>query len=162
MESVEEGLILETDDILYNRTNSSDQVGKAAIFRGSKADGVTFASYLVRLRVNHRILPAFLNYAVNSSGFLSFARKLAIPSVQQSNLNSTRYGGIFVPVPPRTEQLEICAYLEAQLAQLKDIASTIQAQINTLTAYRKSLVHEYVTGQQRVPVEQAEKAVAYG
>lgn len=162
VESVEEGLILETDDILYNRTNSSDQVGKAAIFRGSKADGVTFASYLVRLRVNHRILPAFLNYAVNSSGFLSFARKLAIPSVQQSNLNSTRYGGIFVPVPPRTEQLEICAYLEAQLAQLKDIASTIQAQINTLTAYRKSLVHEYVTGQQRVPVEQAEKAVAYG
>lgn len=162
VESVEDDLILEADDILYNRTNSADQVGKAAIYRGSKADGVTFASYLVRLRVNHRILPAFLNYAVNSSGFLSFARKLAIPSVQQSNLNSTRYGRIFVPLPPLDEQREICAYLEVQLAQLKAITSTIEAQIATLTAYRKSLIHEYVTGQRRVPVEQEEKAVAYG
>lgn len=162
VESVDDELILEADDILYNRTNSADQVGKAAIFRGSKADGVTFASYLVRLRANHRILPAFLNYVVNCSGFLSFARKLAIPSVQQSNLNSTRYGRIFVPAPPRGEQRDICAYLDAQLARLKDIASTIEAQIDTLTAYRKSLIHEYVTGLRRVPVEQEEKAVAYG
>lgn len=162
VESVEDDLILQADDILYNRTNSADQVGKAAIYRGSKADGVTFASYLVRLRANHRILPAFLNYAVNSNGFLSFARKLAIPSVQQSNLNSTRYGRIFVPLPPLNEQREICTYLEDQLAKLKNIASTIEAQIVVLTDYRKSLIHEYVTGQRRVLPERAEKALAYG
>jgi type I restriction enzyme, S subunit len=162
VDSVEDDLILQADDILYNRTNSADQVGKAAIYRGSKADGVTFASYLVRLRANHRILPAFLNYAVNSSGFLSFARRLAIPSVQQSNLNSTRYGRMFVPLPPLGEQREICAFLEDQLAKLKDIASTIEAQIGVLTDYRKSLIHEYVTGQRPVLVERAEKAVAYG
>lgn len=162
VDSVEDDLLLETDDILYNRTNSADQVGKAAIYRGSKADGVTFASYLVRLRANHRVLPSFLNYAVNSSGFLSYARKLAIPSVQQSNLNSTRYGRIFVPLPPLNEQRAICAYLEDQLAKLKNIASTIEAQIIVLTDYRKSLIHEYVTGQRRVPVEQAQRALAYG
>lgn len=162
VETVEDDLILETDDILYNRTNSADQVGKAAIFRGSKSDGVTFASYLVRLRANHRILPSFLNYVVNSFGFLSFARKLAIPSVQQSNLNSTRYGRIFVPLPPLGEQREICAYLDEEIEKLSALASTIEAQIETLVAYRKSLIYEYVTGQRRVPVEQEEKAAAYG
>jgi restriction endonuclease S subunit len=58
---VDDDLILETGDILYNRTNSPDQVGKAAIFRRSRADAVTFASYLVRLRTNHRADPYFLN-----------------------------------------------------------------------------------------------------
>lgn len=74
-------LLLEQNDLLYNRTNSPDQVGKAALFRGTRDDAVTFASYLVRLRVNHRILPEFLNYTVNCNGFLGFSRRLAIPSV---------------------------------------------------------------------------------
>lgn len=81
VDDVIDALLLETNDILYNRTNSPDQVGKAALFRGSRNDCVTFASYLVRLRVNHRIIPEYLNYAVNCGGFLAFARRLAIPSV---------------------------------------------------------------------------------
>ena len=57
VEEVSEDLLLEKGDLLYNRTNSADQVGKAAIFRGSKADEITFASYLVRLRTSHRADP---------------------------------------------------------------------------------------------------------
>jgi restriction endonuclease S subunit len=83
VDEVQDDLLLETGDLLYNRTNSPDQVGKAAVFRKTKADAVTFASYLVRLRVNHRANPLFLNYVFNSDGFLGFARRLAIPSVQQ-------------------------------------------------------------------------------
>jgi type I restriction enzyme S subunit len=54
VEEVSEDLLLCTGDLLYNRTNSPDQVGKAAIFRGHRSDEITFASYLVRLRTNHR------------------------------------------------------------------------------------------------------------
>lgn len=161
VEEVADDLVLETNDILYNRTNSADQVGKAAIFRGSKDDNVTFASYLVRLRVNHRILPKFLNYVINTSGFLSFARKLAIPSVQQSNLNSTRYGRIFIPLPPVDEQRSICAHLDDKLAHLKQIADCIQGQIDTLVTYRKSLIHEYVIGQRLVSNANVNRIMAY-
>jgi type I restriction enzyme S subunit len=143
-------LLLETGDLLYNRTNSPDQVGKAAVFRKSRADEVTFASYLVRLRVNHRANPWFLNYVLNSDGFLGFARRLAIPSVQQSNLNSTRYSRMFIPLPPIEEQEAVRAHLDAKLTELKQIVTSIEAQIATLTAYRKSLIHECVTGQRRV------------
>jgi len=150
VEEVFDNLLLEEGDLLYNRTNSPDQVGKAAVFRGSKKDGITFASYLVRLRTNHRADPYFLNYLLNSSGFLAFARKLAIPSVQQSNLNSTRYCRMLIPLPPRKEQEAICVYLDTKLGEMKRIVDDIETQIATLTAYRKSLIHECVTGQRRI------------
>ncbi|NOS77794.1 MAG: hypothetical protein HOP35_07590 [Nitrospira sp.] len=150
VDEVADELLLEHNDLLYNRTNSPDQVGKAALFLGSKDDAVTFASYLVRLRVNHRIIPEFLNYVVNCGGFLAFARRLAIPSVQQSNLNSTRYGRMLVPLPPVTEQRMICEQLATKVGELKQIVVTIESQIATLIAYRKSLIHECVTGQRRI------------
>jgi type I restriction enzyme S subunit len=160
VDEVSEDLLLEKGDLLYNRTNSPDQVGKAAVFRGSRSDGITFASYLVRLRTNHRADPYFLNYVLNSSGFLDFARKLAIPSVQQSNLNSTRYCRMLIPLPPAPEQQDIIAYLDEKLAELQRIAATIGAQIATLTAYRKSLIHEYVTGQCRIAESDSNQLMA--
>ena len=162
VEEVCKDLLLETGDLLYNRTNSPDQVGKAAVFRGSKDDGITFASYLVRLRTNHRADPYFLNYLLNSSGFLGFARKLAIPSVQQSNLNSTRYCRMLIPLPPRKEQEAIRAHLDAKLAEMKRVVTGIEAQIATLTAYRKSLIHECVTGQRRISEAGLNRVRAHG
>jgi len=147
---VAEDLLLEKGDVLYNRTNSPDQVAKAAVFRGDKEDRITFASYLVRLRTNHRADTYFLNYVLNCTGFLAFARKLAIPSVQQSNLNSTRYCRMLIPLPPLTEQQEIVAFLNQKMDETKRLEAVIQQQISTLLAYRKSLIHECVTGQRRI------------
>jgi type I restriction enzyme S subunit len=158
VDEVDDSLILETGDLLYNRTNSPDQVGKAAVFRKARTDAITFASYLVRLRVNHRANAWFLNYVLNSNGFLRFARRLAIPSVQQSNLNSTRYARMFIPLPPVTEQETIRAYLDEKTAEVNCIVATIEAQIATLAAYRKSLIHECVTGQRRVTDDDVRRA----
>ena len=149
IDEVDDNLILERGDLLYNRTNSPDQVGKAAIFRKSRADAITFASYLVRLRVNHRVNAWYLNYVLNSSGFLAFARRLAVPSVQQSNLNSTRYAQMFIPLPPIEEQKAILSFLNEKTAAVDTVVATIQTQIDTLIAYRKSLIHECETGQRR-------------
>lgn len=162
VDEVQDDLLLETGDLLYNRTNSSDQVGKAAIFRKTRADAITFASYLVRLRVNHRANACFLNYVFNSNGFLGFARRLAIPSVQQSNLNSTRYAQMLIPLPPLPEQEAICAHLDIKIGVVKRIAAGIEAQIVTLNAYRKSLIHECVTGRRRVTEETIGRVKAYG
>ncbi|WP_295399443.1 restriction endonuclease subunit S [uncultured Thiocystis sp.] len=162
VDEVAEELLLEKNDLLYNRTNSPDQVGKAALFLGCKGDEVTFASYLVRLRVNHRIIPEFLNYAVNCAGFLAFARRLAIPSVQQSNLNSTRYARMFIPLPPISEQRSICQHLREKVGEMKCVVNTIESQIATLTAYRKSLIHECVTGQRRITEADINRVKAHG
>ena len=145
VDEVSEDLLLETGDLLYNRTNSPDEVGKAAVFRGSKRDQVTFASYLVRLRTNHQANPHFLNYLLNSEGFLTYARKLAIPSVQQSNLNSTRYCRIPIPIPPSTEQQRIAAYLDASCAAIDAAVAAKRRQLETLDELRKSIIYRAVT-----------------
>ena len=55
---------LEEGDLLFNRTNSIEHVGRTAIFEGAKE--AVFASYLVRLKVDAlRCLPRFLNYYMN-------------------------------------------------------------------------------------------------
>ena len=41
-------------------------------------------------------------------------------------------------------------YLDAKLADSKRVVVGIESQIATLTAYRKSLIHECVTGQRRI------------
>jgi len=52
--------------------------------------------------------------------------------------------------PPREEQKAICDFLDTKLAESKQIGAGIETQIATLTDYRKSLIHECVTGQRRV------------
>jgi type I restriction enzyme, S subunit len=99
---------------------------------------------------------------INCTGFLSFARKLAIPSVQQSNLNSTRYCRLFIPRPPLREQHQIAEYLNDRMTNLACVAHGIEKQITALVAYRKSLIHEYVTGQRRVTEADLNRALAHG
>jgi type I restriction enzyme S subunit len=60
---------------------------------------------------------------------------------------------MLIPRPPIEEQREIAAYLDAKLRDLGRVVTGIGSQIATLTAYRKSLIHECVTGQRRVTEE---------
>ena len=60
--------------------------------------------------------------------------------------------------PPSEEQDAICAYLDGKLAEMKRIVAGIEVQIETLIAYRKSLIHECVTGQRRVTEEDVRRA----
>ena len=79
---------LRVGDVLFNRTNSFELVGKTGIFT---LDGdYCFASYLVRLNLNREIvLPKFLNYFMNSDRFQESVKKKASRSINQANINAT-------------------------------------------------------------------------
>ena len=64
--------------------------------------------------------------------------------------NATKVGEFPIPLPRLAEQAEICVYLDKKLGAIKRIVSAIETQIATLSAYRKSLIHECVTGQRRI------------
>ena len=87
-------LLLQEGDLLFNRTNSQELVGKVGLFLGNDSP-TTFASYLVRMRPNRRHKPEYLNMVLNDLTFLSHVRRESIPSLHQSNLNPTRYGNGF-------------------------------------------------------------------
>ena len=56
------------------------------------------------------------------------------------------------------EQEAIRSYLDEKVGEVKRIAATIEAQITFLTAYRKSLIHECITGQRRITEEDLHRA----
>ena len=97
-------------DILFNRTNSADLVGKVGIF-DLEGDYV-FASYLVRLRADqNQILPDFLNYYLNSDLGQRRLLAYATPGVSQTNISAGNLKKVLVPLPPMEEQKQIIEVL---------------------------------------------------
>lgn len=107
---VAENFTLDRGDILFNRTNSADLVGKVGIF---ELDGIyLFASYLVRIKTDPKILvPEFLNFYLNSGPGQRAVRSLATPGVSQSNISAGSLKRLKVPVPSIIEQKRAVKYL---------------------------------------------------
>lgn len=102
-----EPYLLKDGDILLNRTNSPDLVGKAGIYRG---DGkAVFASYLVRLELDQtQVDPDFIIQILASEGGQRRIRQLATRAVSQANLNPTTFKNHFlIPIPALKEQVGI-------------------------------------------------------
>jgi type I restriction enzyme S subunit len=144
---VDRRLTLRSGDLLFNRTNSRDLVGKVGIFRRSDGDKLSFASYLVRIRPSEITQSEYLNLLLNSRPVLGAARALAIPSISQSNLNPNRYGSIPVPVPPVSEQNEIAAHLSQLISKNNEIEQRIRGSLDRLRELRAALITAAVTGQ---------------
>ena len=68
----------------------------------------------------------------------------------QPNLNYVQIGGNYIPLPPLAEQESIANHIESEMNRIRAIRDSLETQIATLTAYRKSLIHECVTGQRRI------------
>ena len=147
LDCVPPGLLLEKNDLLFNRTNSPELVGKVGLFAGGAPDEMTFASYLVRLRVRSEHSPFWLNYLLNSTGFWSYARSQALVSLHQANLNSTRYGQMVLPVPStRAEQDGIVDLIRSQAGEIERANSCLERELELLREYRTRLVADVVTG----------------
>ena len=138
-------LLLEEGDLLFNRTNSQELVGKVGLFVGHNSP-VTFASYLVRMRPHPWHEPEYLNLALNATSFISRARREAIPSLHQSNLNPTRYGRIQIALPSKEEQRGILRTLQEETASLGAAITRARRQIELVQEYRTRLIADVVTG----------------
>ena len=103
--------LLEDGDILLNRTNSPDLVGKSGLFRGNA--NAVFASYLVRIKLDRsQADPEFINQFMNSEMGQRQIKTLSTRAISQANLNPTAFRQHFhVPFPPITVQREIATIL---------------------------------------------------
>jgi type I restriction enzyme, S subunit len=106
-----------------------------------------FPDSMVGLVPNHKTDLDFLYYLMR--GMKEVLLRSAVLTTQL-NLNYVRIGTNFAPFPPKEEQKEIAAFLDVKNQEIRGTKSVLNQQIETLTAYRKSLIHECVTGEHRV------------
>jgi type I restriction enzyme S subunit len=136
---------LEEGDLLFNRTNSIELVGRTAIFLGGRT--AVFASYLIRLRPRREIVdPAFLNHYLNFEQTQSALKQLATRGVSQSNINANKLRTFLVPKPQLEEQRQICAILDSLHARLDAAGEAGTSRMQLFAAQLQALM----TGRVRV------------
>lgn len=89
-------------DILFNRTNSPDLVGKTAVVRTD--DEYAYAGYLIRIRVSEDADPEFVSGYLNSEYGKILLRSMCKSIVGQANINAKELRSISIAVPPRALQ----------------------------------------------------------
>lgn len=119
---------LEYNDVLFNRTNSPELVGKTAIYKSEQP--AIYAGYLIRVQCLPDLNPDYLNYHLNSILGRQYCYSVKSDGVSQSNINAQKLIAFPITVPPLPEQHEIVRRVE----QLFAYADTIEKQVNNALA----------------------------
>ena len=126
---------LKKGEILFNRTNSFELVGKTSIFDHDR-DDIVFASYLVRVFPDKDgINPYFLNYYMNKESTQRRLKTVATRAVSQSNINATKLRNFEVPVPDSETQDKIVSELktiDSKIEQEKDKKIALESLFDSL------------------------------
>jgi type I restriction enzyme S subunit len=107
-------------DILFNRTNSRELVGKTAVYRSDTP--MAFAGYLVRAVTNERASPEYVGAFMNSRQIKASLRNMCKAIVGMANINASEFRAIGIPIPPldlQTRFASIVESIEQQKARLK-------------------------------------------
>lgn len=104
---------LEYNDLLFNRTNSKELVGKTAIYKAEIP--AIYAGYLIRV-TPILIDSDYLNYVMQSHFFKKYCMAVKTDAIGQSNINAEKLKRFAFPLPPLAEQKRIVARVEELLA----------------------------------------------
>ena len=138
---------LEKDDLLFNRTNSSEWVGKTAIYKEEQP--AIYAGYLIRIRPL-LISPDYLNTVMNSSYYRDWCYDVKTDAVNQSNINAQKLSQLMIPIPPLKEQGRIVAEMDKWIS-LIDIVKNGKGYLLTVIKQAKRKILDLAIHGKLVP-----------
>jgi type I restriction enzyme, S subunit len=103
--------LVRAGDVLFNRTNSPELVGKTGIFRESKP--MAYAGYLIRLRVTEENNPEFLSTYLNTTYSKRTLRGMCKSIIGMANINATEIQAMRIPQPPTRLQRDFARKVAA-------------------------------------------------
>ncbi|HHX8553828.1 TPA: restriction endonuclease subunit S [Vibrio alginolyticus] len=106
---------LEPGDVLFNRTNSPELVGKTSIYRGERE--AIFAGYLIKVQGTERLSTEYLNIQLNSPHARDYCWQVKTDGVSQSNINAQKLKAYEFNLPSVEEQEEIVRVVSELLAK---------------------------------------------
>ena len=85
-------------DILFNRTNSKELVGKTCVY--DRDEMMVLAGFVIRIRVKDRILPEFLSAFLNTDFSKQMLLGMCKTAIGQANINAQELQNIGLYLPP--------------------------------------------------------------
>ena len=124
-------------DVLFNRTNSKELVGKTCLY--DRDESMVLAGFIIRVRVNDKVVPEFLVAFLN----MDFSKKMLFnkckAAIGQANINAQELQNIEIYLPPLALQKEFVS-LKYQVDKSK---LAIQQSLDELETLKKSLMQQY-------------------
>ena len=138
--------LLKHNDVLFNRTNSPELVGKTAIYKSEMP--AIFAGYLIRIHRKEDLLDAdYLNYYLNSKMANEYGKTVVISSVNQANINGTKLKTYPIPLPPLKAQQSIVEKLDALSTETQRLEAIYRQKIEDLKELKKSVLQKAFSGE---------------
>ena len=139
-------LLLKPNDLLFNRTNSPELVGKTAVYT-DKPDTCSFASYLIRVRFNKSVNSKFVSYFINSTHGRQWIKSVVTQQVGQANVNGTKLQALSIPLPPYEEQLAVVLEMEKRYSAISEMEREVSANLIRGERLRQSILQQAFRGQ---------------
>lgn len=138
---------LNLNDILINRVNSMQYLGKSALVRELK-DICVFESNIMRLSVDEsRIYPEFLISFLNSQMGLNELRKNAKQAVNQASINQQDIKNVIINLPALSEQHEIVRLIDELLAREHKAQQATEQALVSIDLMKKSILARAFRGE---------------
>jgi len=133
---------LKNGDLLFNRTNSVELVGKTAVFESISDQIISYAGYLVRARVNADSNPYYVSGYLNSPSGKAQLRLRAKAIVGMANINAREFLSLEIPAATKEEQEEF-AHLFEKCEKLRRL---LHRKLSLLQELQKSLANRAFAG----------------
>ena len=124
-------------DVLFNRTNSKELVGKTCVY--NRDEMMILAGFVIRVRLNDQMLPEFLSAFLNTDFSKTMLIGMCKTAIGQANINAQEMQGIRIYIPPINRQ-EDFVRLKTQVDKSKVV---IQKSLEKSQLLFDSLMQEY-------------------
>ncbi len=139
--------LLNPGDVLFNRTNTVELVGKTAYFNGERP--AIFAGYLIRVVTAPTKLDAkYLTYVMNTEMARKHSAQVLTIAVGQANINAQKLRTYPIPVPPTAGEQRAIA--EA-LSDVDELITSLDRLIAKMRDVKQGAMQQLLTGKTRLP-----------
>lgn len=138
-------LLLNPGDLLFNRTNSAELVGKAAVYKGSP-NPCSYASYLIAARFLNGCDSRIVCYFLNSIWGRKWVASVVSQQVGQANVNGSKLRALVIPLPPESEQSKIIAATEQRLSVASELEGHLDVDLQRAVRVRQSILRFAFSG----------------
>ncbi len=159
--TVAERVELRPGDVLMTEGGDLDKLGRGYLWNG-EIEGCLHQNHIFAVRCfPHKLLPKFLAYLTASQYGRDYFEATGKRTTNLASTNSTKVGLFPLPLPKIEEQERLLEYLDDQIRRIRSVKSVHERQIEILLDYRKSLIHECVTGVQRIAETESKHEETY-